>query len=226
MSKTEEILTDNRKNISSRQTSRDFTFGFDNLLLKQDFSNDRDSGSQGIGFWMFTLSFSIKFMPIWPILLFDDKCAIFTVHKRLSEIFIWENRVRAAGNLVSPRHKIRIEWSKSSFDLSIYLSCFKSVHSFSKQWPARRFTSVDSLLSKNGSRGIDQPQSCVLWEAHPAHTMVYFDDGISGIVCCKGTKSWRPRSSASKRPRKKRTASEYFTSSWQSLSRSGSMKAR
>jgi hypothetical protein len=98
---TEEILRNNRKSISSRLISRDITFDFDNLLLKQKFSNDKDNNSWAVGFWISKLSFPIKFMRASLISLLSNTFAIFAVHKRLSEIFIREKRFRAVDDLVS-----------------------------------------------------------------------------------------------------------------------------
>jgi hypothetical protein len=96
-----EILRDHRKNISSRLGSRDITFDFDNVPLKQKFSNDRDNNFQAVGSWTSKPSFPNKFVQVWPISLLSDTFAILVVHKRLNEIFIWEKRFRTAEDPVS-----------------------------------------------------------------------------------------------------------------------------
>jgi hypothetical protein len=50
ISNTKEILKDSQENMSSRLISRDITFYYGNLLLKQKCSNDMDNGSQAVEF--------------------------------------------------------------------------------------------------------------------------------------------------------------------------------
>jgi hypothetical protein len=82
------------------------------IFFETKSSNGRDNGFEPDGFGMCKPSFPIEFVQASPISLCYDTFAIFAVHKTLSEILIWEKRFRAAGDLVSPRHKIHIEWSK------------------------------------------------------------------------------------------------------------------